>query len=61
MTEDLQKRLALHNAGKVRSTKGYRPWEMVYNEKYLTKDDARTRELFLKTGIGRRFLKDLGL
>lgn len=47
MTEDLQKRLALHNAGKVRSTKGYRTWELVYVEKYSKKEDARARELFL--------------
>jgi len=58
-TKDLQNRLKQHNSGKTKSTKGYRPWELVYYEKYDTLDEAIKREKFLKTGIGREFLKDI--
>ena len=58
-TANLQKRVKQHNSGKTKSTKGYRPWELVYYEKYDTLDKAIKREKFLKTGIGREFLKDI--
>ncbi|MGD8307718.1 MAG: GIY-YIG nuclease family protein, partial [Ignavibacteria bacterium] len=36
----LDKRLSEHNRGKVRSTKPYLPWEIVYFEEYPTKSEA---------------------
>jgi len=47
-TKDFTKRLALHNAGKVRSTKNGRPWEVVYYEIFEKLSDARKRELQVK-------------
>lgn len=47
-TGDLRERFALHNAGKIVSTKGRRPFELVYYEAYRAEDDARTREHNLK-------------
>ena len=47
-TEDLKQRLHLHNAGKVKSTKGYKPWHLVYYEAYRAKSDATRRERQLK-------------
>jgi len=47
-----------HNAGKVRSTKAYRPWKVVYAEQYDLYSEARKRELFLKSGAGRKWLKE---
>ena len=55
--KDLQKRIANHNAGKVRSTKHNRPWHLHYFEKFETKSDAYKRELFFKSLDGRRWLK----
>ena len=61
MTENLESRLAAHNARKVRSTKAYVPWVLVHQEEYKTEDEARRRELFLKSGYGREFLKRQGI
>ena len=57
MTSDLGKRVKEHNRGKVRSTKSRRPLCLVYHEEYENKTSARKREIFLKSGQGRLFLK----
>jgi len=59
MTTDLTKRLKEHNMGKTRSTKGYRPWQLIYSESLTLRADARSREKYLKSGIGKEFLKSL--
>lgn len=56
MTSDLPKRLERHRNGESPSTKGRRPWKLIYYEAYLLESDAEGRELFLKSGAGRRFL-----
>ncbi|MGE0588952.1 MAG: GIY-YIG nuclease family protein [Cyclobacteriaceae bacterium] len=61
MSEIPERRLLEHNAGKVKSTKGFRPWKIVYTEKFPTREEAIAREKFLKTGQGRDFIKSLGL
>lgn len=55
-TGNIDKRVIEHDSGKVRYTKGRKPWKLVYKEEYLTRNEARKRELFLKTGQGRKFL-----
>ncbi len=55
-TENPIKRVIEHNSGKVKYTKGRRPWRLIYNERYNTRSDARQRELYLKSGQGRKFL-----
>lgn len=54
---DLKGRIAAHMAGKVLSTRNYRPIQLVHYEAYLLKEDAIRRENFLKTSDGKRFLK----
>ena len=56
-TEDLVERLNSHNSGKVRSTKAYKPYLVAYKEEYGNKTEARKREVFLKSGKGREFIK----
>ncbi len=51
--EDLQVRLKEHNAGKTRSTKGFRPWNLVYFEEFKTLAEAIARERYFKTAAGR--------
>ena len=47
-TNNLQKRLNLHNTGKgAKFTKG-RKWKLVYYEKYVTKSLAMKNEFILK-------------
>lgn len=55
-TGDLRRRLEEHQRGESRSTKGRRPWKLIYYEAYLEDSDAEGREVFLKSGGGRRFL-----
>ena len=54
--EDKEKRLLDHNNGRVRYTKGKRPWKLIYFEVFKTRSEARKRELFLKSGQGRKLL-----
>ena len=56
-TSDLRNRLALHNAGKVPSTKQRVPFELVYYEGCLDERDAFRREKYLKTTYGKRYLR----
>ena len=47
-TNNLGKRLRLHNEGKgAKFTKG-RIWKILYKEKYLTKNEAISREFYIK-------------
>ncbi len=57
MSEDVERRLSEHNKGKTRSTKGYRPWIKIYQEALPSRADARKREVFLKSGQGKEYLK----
>ncbi len=56
-SKDLRKRIKEHNNGLVEATKERRPFKLIYYEACLNKDDARSRELYLKTGKGKRYLK----
>jgi putative endonuclease len=56
-TNDLRKRLKMHNSAEVFSTKPYRPFKLIYYEAYQNKNDALERERFLKSGWGKNYLK----
>jgi len=56
MSSDPQRRLLEHNGGHTKSTKGYRPWVIGYTEAFETLVEARNREKYLKSGIGREYL-----
>jgi putative endonuclease len=55
-TEDFRRRLKEHNAGKVLSTRSLKPVKIVYYEAFLSEEDARAEEKFLKSGYGREVL-----
>ena len=55
-TSDLRARIADHTAGKARATRRRRPLQLIYYEAYLLSSDAKARELFLKSGSGKRFI-----
>jgi len=47
-TNNLKKRLNLHNKGKgAKFTRG-RHWKVIYKEKYTTKNEAMSREYYIK-------------
>ena len=57
-TNDLRKRLSEHNSGKSIYTKSRGPFVVIYYEACFLKEKAMSRELFLKTGMGKRYLKN---
>ncbi len=56
--EDVGVRLSRHNAGRVKSTKGYRPWKLLDYEIFVTRSDAVQKERFYKSGQQRELLKE---
>ena len=57
-TGDLRKRFNQHNTGQVFATKNRGPFKVIYYEACLNEQDARFREKYLKTGMGKRYLKN---
>lgn len=57
-TSNMRKRILRHNSGKNKSTKHGIPWKLIYCEVALNKEDARAREKYLKSGMGKRYLKN---
>ncbi|MBI4115063.1 MAG: GIY-YIG nuclease family protein [Candidatus Omnitrophica bacterium] len=55
---DVDERLHRHNRGDYRYTKGHRPWVVIYREEFASRSEAVRRERFLKTGVGRKELKE---
>ena len=58
MTENLDNRLETHNAGRVKSTKAYIPWKIIYFESFKSAMEARNKEKYLKSAAGRRWRKN---
>ncbi len=57
-TENLEKRIDEHNNGTLGGfTKNKGPWRLVYYESYNTRAEAMSREKYLKTGVGRDWIK----
>ncbi len=57
LTNNLERRLKEHNNGKNRSTKAYRPYKILFYETFTNRKEARDREKYLKSGIGREYIK----
>ncbi|OHA14674.1 MAG: hypothetical protein A3A10_03050 [Candidatus Tagabacteria bacterium RIFCSPLOWO2_01_FULL_42_9] len=51
-----EERLKRHNSGSNQFTKRNGPFELIYQESYVNKTEARERENFLKSGVGRKYL-----
>jgi len=57
-THNIQERIQKHNLGKVTSIKNRLPMKLIYWEGCLNRKDALSREKYLKTGWGKRFIKN---
>ena len=57
-TRDLENRIQEHNTGRVPSTKERGPFELIYYEGCLNEQDALAREKYLKSGMGKRYLRN---
>jgi putative endonuclease len=59
LTSNLEERLQRHNSGREKTTRAYRPFELIYSEDHPTREEARKREKYLKSGVGKEFLKKI--
>jgi putative endonuclease len=58
LTNNLRKRFNQHNTGKSTYTKSHCPYELIYYEASHNEEDAKAREKYLKSGMGKRYLKN---
>ena len=59
VTDNVDKRLGEHNAGRVKSSNPYRPYKVIYTKSFETLSEARQKEKFYKSATGRRRLKEM--
>ncbi len=57
LSENPERRLISHNSGETKSTKGFRPWVIIYQKFIGSRVEARLEEKKLKSGYGKEFLK----
>jgi len=57
LTEDIDRRVDEHNAGKSNSTYRFRPWKCEVKIWFDDPEKAKRFESYLKTGSGRTFSK----
>ncbi|MGZ5933947.1 MAG: GIY-YIG nuclease family protein [Rhizomicrobium sp.] len=55
LTDDLRKRLKVHNAGGSPHTSKFKPWKLVAYVAFSDADKAVAFERYLKSGTGRAF------
>jgi len=59
LTGNFNRRVDQHQTGKNKTTKPYKPFILILKETFLTRTEARNREIYLKSGVGKEFLKKL--
>lgn len=57
-TNNLNRRFKEHNKGKTLSTRLRAPFKLIYYEVCLNEKDAYAREKYLKSGMGKRYIKN---
>ena len=58
-TTNLINRFKNHNSGKSRATKPFIPYKLIFYEAFKNSLDAKNREMYLKSGYGRRTINTL--
>lgn len=56
-TSNLEKRIERHNGGESGSTAYRRPLRLIFCEFYLFEEDAKKREMYFKTTMGKKAIK----
>ena len=59
LTNNVQRRLRQHNNGENKTTKAYSPFELILSEEFQTRKEAREREKYFKSGVGKEHIKSL--
>lgn len=57
-TDDLRRRFQEHNKGLEYATRKRRPFDLIYYEACLNEQDAKMREIYLKSGMGKRYIRN---
>lgn len=58
-TDNLERRIKEHNRGKSKATRNRRPLNLIYAEEFESLAEARAREKFFKSKIGRQELRKI--
>ncbi len=56
-TQDLKLRFEQHNKGRVEATNDRRPFDLIYYEACLCRNDATHREKYLKSYHGKSYIR----
>jgi len=59
VADDVNKRLVLHNAGRVKASRPYLPYTIIHTETFETLKEARQKEKFYKSTTGQRRIKEM--
>jgi len=59
LTKNLGRRLKEHNRSDTKTTRSKKPWRLIYSKKLTDRKEARKREKFLKSGVGRELRNKL--
>jgi putative endonuclease len=57
LTSDMEERIKRHNLGYEQTTKPYKPFLLIYSEVCKNRIEARLREKYWKSGIGKEKLR----
>ena len=56
MTNDIDRRTRQHQAGYSKSTAPYRPFKLIFKERYPDSKTTRSCEEYLRTSSGKRYI-----
>ena len=57
MSSKLEDRIERHQQGREKTTRAYRPFQLIYTEPVETRIEAREREKYWKSGVGKEQLR----
>jgi putative endonuclease len=57
LTDNPERRIGQHNAGYEKTTRAYAPFSILLIESFPTRLEARALEKYLKSGVGKEYLK----
>ncbi|TXD50493.1 GIY-YIG nuclease family protein [Polaribacter sp. IC066] len=59
LTSNFEERFKRHNSLREKTTKAYAPFELIYMEEAINRIEARKKEKYWKSGIGKEKLRSL--
>jgi putative endonuclease len=59
LTDNPERRIGQHNPGYEKTTRAYAPFLILLIESFQIRSEARVREKYLKSGVGKEYLREL--